>query len=135
MIRVRDPEIDSIYKDIDIYVHEAPTGSLTLGVGVNSDAGLTGQIILNERNFDILRPPQSIDDIFEGRAFRGGGQELRIEAVPGTQLQRYSVTWRDPMIFDLPYSLIVSGPCRIWFLGCRRLTLVFHQSRIELSSI
>src|SRR5262249_44049482 len=27
------------------------------GVGVNSDAGLTGSIILNERNFDVTQPP------------------------------------------------------------------------------
>src|SRR5438034_3619756 len=109
MIRVRDPEIDSIYKDIDIYVHEAPTGSLTLGVGVNSDAGLTGQIILNERNFDILRPPMSFEDFLSGRAFRGAGQEFRAEIVPGTQVQRYSVSFREPYLFDSPYSLDVGG--------------------------
>jgi outer membrane protein insertion porin family len=29
--------------------------------------------------------------------------------VPGTQLQRYSATWRDPFLFDSPYSLTVGG--------------------------
>src|SRR5262249_51020254 len=29
------------------------TGGLMFGVGVNSDAGLVGDIVLNERNFDI----------------------------------------------------------------------------------
>jgi outer membrane protein assembly factor BamA len=74
------------FKDILVSVQEQRTGSLMFGVGVNSDAGLTGSIILNERNFDITRWPTSVDDLLGGQAFRGGGQELRIEAVPGTHV-------------------------------------------------
>lgn len=36
-------------------VHEDATGCLIFGVGVNSDAGLTGSIVFNERNFDTTR--------------------------------------------------------------------------------
>ena len=90
-------------------MQEQRTGSLLFGVGVNSDAGLTGSVVLNERNFDITRWPTSVDDLLSGRAFRGAGQELRIEAVPGTQLQRYTVSFREPFLFDSPYSLGVSG--------------------------
>ena len=100
---------DSEYKNIFVKVQEDNTGSLLFGVGVNSDAGLTGSIVLNERNFDITRFPTSIDDLLSGSAFRGAGQEFRIEAVPGTQLQRYTATWREPFLFDSPYSLTVSG--------------------------
>jgi outer membrane protein insertion porin family len=75
------------------------------GIGVNSDAGVVGSIVLNEKNFDIMRPPTSLADIFEGRAFRGAGQEFRVEAVPGQYLQRYTVSWREPFLFDTPYSL------------------------------
>ena len=75
---------DSEYKDILVKVKEDNTGSLLFGVGVNSDAGLTGSIVLNERNFDITRLPTSIDDLLSGSAFRGAGQEFRVEAVPGT---------------------------------------------------
>jgi outer membrane protein insertion porin family len=96
---------DSEYKDILVRVKETMTGSLMFGASINSDAGLVGSIVLNERNFDILRPPESIEDIWEGRAWRGGGQEFRIEAVPGTEVQRYSATWREPYLFDTPYSL------------------------------
>ena len=99
----------SEYKDILVTVEEANTGSLMFGVGVNSDAGLTGSIVLNERNFDITRPPTSVDDLLSGDALRGAGQELRVEAVPGTQLQRYSASWREPFLFDKPYSLTVGG--------------------------
>ena len=107
-VNVLDPEGDAIYKDVLVSVQEARTGSLLFGIGVNSDAGLTGSIVLNERNFDILRPPTSLDDLLSGRAWRGAGQEFRIEAVPGTQVQRYVATFREPYLFDSPYSLTSS---------------------------
>ena len=97
------------FKDILVKVQETRTGSLMLGAGINSDNGIVGSIVLNERNFDLFRFPTSFADFFDGRAFRGAGQELRIEAVPGTQIQRYSVSVREPFLFDQPYSLLVSG--------------------------
>ncbi len=100
---------DSEYKNIFVNLEEDNTGSLLFGVGVNSDAGLTGSIVLNERNFDITRLPTSFDDLLSGNAFRGAGQEFRLEAVPGTQLRRYTATFREPFLFDSPYSLGVSG--------------------------
>jgi outer membrane protein assembly complex protein YaeT len=108
-IEVLDREGDAAYKDLLIRVEETKTGSLLFGVGVNSDAGLSGSVVLNERNFDIFRFPTSFDDFLAGRAFRGAGQELRIEAVPGTVAQRYSATFREPFLFDSPYSLTLGG--------------------------
>lgn len=108
-VSVIDPDSETEFKDLLVTVQETRTGSFLLGVGVNSDAGLTGSIVLNERNFDILRPPTSVADLFSGRAFRGAGQELRLEAVPGTQLQRYSATFREPFLFDSLFSLTSSG--------------------------
>jgi outer membrane protein insertion porin family len=124
-------------KDILVQVQETRTGSLMFGVGVNSDAGLTGSIVLNERNFDILRPPLKPGDcIWDGgdqgygiwevggrvvyppdkfreemnaRAFRGAGQEFRIEAVPGTQSQRFSAMFREAKKPDAPSSVLPSG--------------------------
>jgi outer membrane protein assembly factor BamA len=77
--------------DVLVTVQETNTGCLLFGVGVNSDAGLVGSIVLNERNFDVIRPPTSLEDLLGGAAFRGAGQEFRIEAVPGTQTQRYGI--------------------------------------------
>jgi outer membrane protein insertion porin family len=108
-VSIIDPDSDTEFKDILVQVQETPTGSLIFGVGVNSDAGLTGSIVLNERNFDITRWPTSFEDLLSGHAFRGAGQEFRIEAVPGTQLQRYTVSWREPYLFDSQYSLGLSG--------------------------
>jgi outer membrane protein assembly factor BamA len=87
---------DSEFKDILVTVQEARTGSLTIGLGVNSDSGLTGSIVLNERNFDLLRWPADWEDLKSGNAFRGAGQEFRLEVVVGTCLPRVRCTFRDP---------------------------------------
>jgi outer membrane protein assembly complex protein YaeT len=107
-VEVINRDADEEYKDLLVRVQETRTGSLMFGVGVNSDAGLSGSVVLNEKNFDICRFPTSFDDFLAGRAFRGAGQELRIEAVPGTQVQRYSATWREPFLFDSQWGLTVS---------------------------
>jgi outer membrane protein assembly complex protein YaeT len=103
------PSEDPEYWDILVRVKETHTGTFQVGAGFNTDNGLVGTINLNERNFSITRWPTSWEDFVEGRAFRGGNQEFNIQAVPGIFLQRYQISWRDPMIFDLPYSLMVTG--------------------------
>lgn len=95
--------------DIDTYLSEARTGRLMFGVGVNSNSGLVGNIVLSEQNFDIRRPPTSWDDVWNGTAWRGAGEKFRIEAMPGTQLSRYLVDWTDPYFMDTNNSLGVSG--------------------------
>lgn len=108
-VEVVPNELDNQFKDVRVRVQETRTGQFILGMSVNSDAGLMGNIALNERNFDITRIPTSWDDFRNGRAFRGGGQEFRLEAAPGTVWQRYSATWRDPYLFDTPFGLTTSG--------------------------
>jgi outer membrane protein insertion porin family len=96
---------------VDLFVdtNEAQTGRLMLGVAVNSDAGLTGQILLDEQNFDWTRYPTSWNDVYDGRAFRGAGERFRIEAMPGTQVQRYVISFQEPYLWDTPVSLGLSG--------------------------
>ncbi len=108
-LEVVQNEFDSPLKDIRVKVQETRTGSFMLGGSFNTNQGITGNITVNERNFDILRFPTSLEDFRQGRAFRGGGQEFRIEAAPGTQFQRYSATWRQPYLLDTPFGLTVSG--------------------------
>lgn len=79
------------------------------GVGVNSDAGVVGSIVVDEQNFDWRRVPGSWDEIRNGTAFRGAGQRFRIEAAPGTQVQRYMFNFSEPYLFDTPVSLGLSG--------------------------
>ncbi|HEY2413118.1 MAG TPA: POTRA domain-containing protein, partial [Pirellulaceae bacterium] len=96
---------------VDLFVdtNEAQTGRLMLGVAVNSDAGLTGQILLDEQNFDWTRYPTSWDELTSGRAFRGAGERFRIEAMPGTEVQRYVMSFQEPYLYDTPISLGLSG--------------------------
>jgi outer membrane protein insertion porin family len=58
---------------IDVYVSEGQTGKLSFGGSVNSDLGVAGQLIIEERNFDLFRLPGRPSDLFNG-AFRGAGQ-------------------------------------------------------------
>lgn len=97
------------YLDLDVLAKETQTGRLIFGVGVNSDAGLVGSVIIDEQNFDWRRWPRSWDDILSARAFRGDGQQFRIEAVPGTQVQRYMFNFREPYLFDTPVSFGTSA--------------------------
>src|SRR5262245_55397974 len=108
-IEVRDLDRPGEVKDIFVHVQETSTGTFMLGLGVNSDAGLTGNIVINERNFDLFKVPRNLEELLSGNAFRGGGQEFRVEAMPGTQFQRYTASWRDPSIFDTPFSLAIGG--------------------------
>ncbi len=95
--------------DMDVVLSENQTGRIMLGVAVNSDAGLVGQILLDESNFDWTRYPTSWDDFLSGRAWRGGGQHFRLEAAPGTEVQRYLASFTEPYWMDTPVSLGLSG--------------------------
>jgi outer membrane protein insertion porin family len=97
------------YVIVDVDAEETQTGRLMIGAGVNSNAGLVGNIVVDEQNFDILRLPRSWDDIRNGTAFRGAGQRFRLEAAPGTQLQRYSATFQEPYLFDTRIGLSLSA--------------------------
>jgi outer membrane protein insertion porin family len=103
------PPTGDPYVDLDIQAAERQTGRLMLGVGVNSDAGLVGNFVLDEQNFDITRLPRSWDDVRTGRAWRGAGQRFRIEANPGTVVQRYAVSFQEPYLFGSPVQLSLSG--------------------------
>ncbi|MFN9915190.1 MAG: hypothetical protein ACK53L_21555, partial [Pirellulaceae bacterium] len=99
------------YRDvpIDVSVSEGQTGRFSIGGSVNSDLGVAGNIILEERNFDISRFPGRFSDLSNG-AFRGAGQNFRLELVPGNLVQRYSVNWSTPSLFGYsPFSLATSG--------------------------
>jgi outer membrane protein insertion porin family len=88
---------------------ETETGRFMFSAGINSEAGLIGSIVVDEQNFDWQRPPRSWADIRNGTAFRGRGQRFRIEAMPGTEVQRYMVTFTEPYLLDSQVSLNLNG--------------------------
>lgn len=95
--------------DVDWNVAETATGRFMFSVGVNSDAGLVGSVVIDEQNFDWTRVPQSWEEVRNGEAFRGAGQRFRIAAMPGTQVQRYTVDFTEPYLFGTKVSLGLSG--------------------------
>jgi outer membrane protein insertion porin family len=101
---------DIIPIDTTVRVQEGQTGQVMLSAGVNSDAGLMGRFILEEKNFDITRLPNPFFSLDGWKnAFRGDGQRFRLEASPGTQVQQYSASFTEPYLLDSNISLKLSG--------------------------
>jgi len=103
------PELPPGYVDLDLNVTEARTGRFMVGASVNSDSGVFGNIVLEEQNFDLFAFPRSWRDVVDGYAFRGDGQQFRLEATPGNLVSRYLASWTNPHFLDTDYSLGVSG--------------------------
>jgi len=96
-------------KDAQVSIVEGQTGMVMLGAGVDSSSGLIGQLIFEQRNFDIRDKPESLHEFITGQAFKGAGQKLRIALEPGTDISRYSISFTEPYFKDKPISLDVVG--------------------------
>lgn len=94
---------------LEVITEESRTGRIMLGVGITSDAGLVGSVIIDEQNFDIFRFPHSWEEIRNGTAWRGAGQRFRVEAVPGTEVHRYAVSFTEPYFLNTEISTGLSG--------------------------
>ncbi|MDD4888640.1 MAG: outer membrane protein assembly factor BamA [Phycisphaerae bacterium] len=92
-------------RDVLVLVDEARTTSVMFGIGISSDAGLLGNVTLENRNFDLFGWPKTARQLFSSRAFKGAGQTLRIVAEPGTSLNRFQVQFYEPFLMDRPVSL------------------------------
>lgn len=125
------PPVTERTAPIDVYVQEARTQRLIIGGTVNSDLGVAGKLIFEERNFNFSRFTRG------SRFLRGGNQHLRLEAMPGNEVQRYAASWSQPNLFGyLPYSLSLGGyyytrELRDWHeqRGGGRVALGFDDNR------
>ncbi|MEO1128169.1 MAG: outer membrane protein assembly factor BamA [Planctomycetota bacterium] len=93
------------YRDVLIEVQETNTGSLAFGAAIDSDAGVVGQISLTQRNFDVADVPDSFDELFKGRAFRGAGQNFSLVLAPGVDVSTYSIGLTEPSFLESEYAL------------------------------
>lgn len=91
---VRDAVID--------VVEAEKAGDFLFGVGITSNNGIMGSIVLDMQNFDIWDTPESWTEFFKLRSFYGGGQRMRIELQPGTELSRFRIDFTEPYLFDKP---------------------------------
>lgn len=96
-------------KDIKVDIKEGRTGSLMFSGGVSTDSDVIGQMIWEQRNFDIMDWPENFGDFITGNAFKGAGQSLRVALEPGTRVSQYSVTFSEPYFQDKPLALNVRG--------------------------
>jgi len=76
---------------------------------VGSNSGFIGNLIWEQRNFDIKDWPESFSEFITMKAFKGAGQTLRISLQPGTVVSQYSVAFTEPYFRDKPTSLEVGG--------------------------
>ena len=91
---VRDLVVDVVESD--------KSGDLLFGVGVTSNSGLIGSIILDLNNFDLFDTPRSWSEFLKLKSFTGSGQRMRIELQPGTEVNRFSIDFTEPYFLDRP---------------------------------
>jgi outer membrane protein insertion porin family len=103
------PEGDLAPLNMRISAAEAMTGRIQIGVGYNTDAGVVGQFMIDEQNFNWVRFPRSWQEIVNGTAWRGAGQRFTLRASPGTQVSNYSISFQEPCMFTTRYSLDLGG--------------------------
>jgi len=93
-------------RDLVVDVEESQqAGDFIFGVGVNSNSGLVGSVVLDIKNFDLYDWPRSFAEFIRLRSFHGAGQRLRLEAQPGTELTRFRIDFVEPYFLDKPIRL------------------------------
>ena len=97
------------FADLDVTIAQTNTGRINIGGAYNSDNGIVGQFTIDEKDFDITRVPRNFGDILNGTAFRGAGQQFRLELVPGQDIQRYLVSFTEPFFLNTEFSFSASG--------------------------
>jgi len=100
---------ESGVRDAQVSVVEGQTGMVMVGAGVGTDSGVVGQLVFEQRNFDISAWPSSFGDFVSGKAFKGAGQIFRISLEPGTEYSQFSVSFTEPYLNDKPISMTVAG--------------------------
>ena len=77
-------------------------GDFIYGLGVTSNSGLVGTVTLDLQNFDLWDTPRTMAEFFKFKSFYGGGQRLRMELQPGTEVTRARIDFTEPYLFDKP---------------------------------
>lgn len=91
-------------RDVVVEVTETNTGSFNIGASFGSDAGLLGQISLQQRNFDVTDTPDTLSELYTGESFRGGGQTATITLQPGDRVQNFALSLAEPALLGSDYS-------------------------------
>lgn len=103
-IQERDPNNPEI-RDLLVEVDESDTGSLNFGLAAGSDSGILGEISLTQRNFDIADFPESWQEYWQQKAFKGAGQDFKMAFQPGDKQFNYDISLTEPRFLDTDYSV------------------------------
>ncbi|MEM7231863.1 MAG: outer membrane protein assembly factor BamA, partial [Planctomycetota bacterium] len=100
----REGESDLVDVHVDVDEKEE-TGRFEFGGGASSGAGEVAYVSISENNFDLFRIPKAWSD-WEG-AFRGGGQRLQVEIIPGTRESYYRFYFEEPYLYSAQNALAI----------------------------
>jgi hypothetical protein len=122
---------------VDFNCTEMPQGCLTIGVGVSSNSGLIGSVVLNERNFDTKCTPACFAEFLKGHAFRGAAQEFTL--TPGQVVSSPATDATKPAFLNdkqvAAYLESVQGDRRASVMMAPKLTCMNGQNaRVETGS-
>jgi len=85
-------------------VEEGQVIRFNISGGVSSSTGAFGVISYTQSNFDIANLPHSfgslIGDVASRQAFHGDGQQLTLQASPGTDISFYDISFFEPDLFN-----------------------------------
>jgi len=96
-------------RNLVIEVEEAQTGHLGVSAGYLSEFGVVGKLSFAQQNFDWRDWPEGMGDFFQGTAFAGGGQQLGIAFMPGSEYTAWNLSFREPSLWDTRNSLGLNG--------------------------
>lgn len=90
-----EPVEDERFVDLNVTVKDRErTGLFSFGAGYSSLEKAIGFVSIEQRNFDISDPPY----------FRGGGQNIKLEAMLGGITNHFILSFTEPYLFDRPIS-------------------------------
>ncbi|MEQ1891916.1 MAG: BamA/TamA family outer membrane protein [Planctomycetota bacterium] len=100
-------------KDLEFLVEEGGVLRFEISGGISTTNGAFGTIRLSKGNFDLTNLPSSFGDsigeVARLESFHGAGQNLTLNASPGTELTRYSISFFDPDVFKMQEDYVGLG--------------------------
>ena len=112
-------------RDASVNIIEAESGKIMFGAGVASNTGLMGNIVFEQRNFDISDWPESFADFASNNAFKGAGQTFRASWYPGVEQSSFSIGFTEPYLYDKPVSLNTT------ISGFERMQESYDEERVK----